>query len=280
MDETKTILLTGCSTGIGRHCAMWLSRREGWRVLASARKPADVEELNEHGVETLRIDVDDSDSVREGFDEALGRFGGRLDAVFNNAGFGIVAALEDTTREAFREVLETNVLGLHEVNRHALRVMRRQGHGRIVFNSSVLGFVTMRHRGAYNASKHAVEAIASTLRLELAGSGVHAISIQPGPIISRFRDNALAMHAKHVDAENSAFRDEYRRMEESWREDQRRPREAVFTLGPEAVYAALVKAIESDNPKPLYRVTVPTSLFWWLRRLLPIRVLDRSLSKV
>ena len=278
--ESKSILITGCSTGIGRHCALWLSRKGGWKVLAAARKADDVSELAKMGLDSLQMDVGNPASVEQGFNEAVERAGGRLDAVFGNAGFGIIGALEDTGLEPMEELFRTNVFGLHDLNRRAIRVMREQGGGRIILNSSVLGFVCMRHRGAYCATKHAVEALAATLRLELAGTGIHVVSLQPGPISSRFRDNAMRMHQKHIDADSSRHREEYRAITENWRSGRRSPNEQIFTLGPEAVYKTLVKALHAPKPKAQYRITVPTKMFWWLKRALPTKVLDAVIARV
>jgi len=276
----KTILITGCSTGIGRHCALRLARGGGWRVLASARKDGDLRELESRGLVTVRIDVGDPGGIEEGFARAVDLAGGRIDAVFNNAGFGIVGALEDVGADAMREIFDANVIGLHEMNRLAVRHMRGHGGGRIVLNSSVLGFVSTRFRGAYCATKHAVEALAQALRLELEGTGISVISLQPGPVTSRFRDNAMAMHFRHVRRDGSPFLEDYRRIEAAWKEGRRSRSEQAFTLGPEAVHKALVKALEADSPRAQYRITVPTSLFWWLKRALPTRLLDAVISRI
>ncbi len=276
----RTILISGCSTGIGRHCALHLARSGNWEVFASARREEDVKELRDMGLAAMHIDVDDPDSVARGFEHVLEQTDGRLDALFNNAGYGIMSAMEDLKREAFEDLLRTNVLGFHEMTRHAIRIMRIQGEGRIVFNSSVLGFVCMRHRGAYNASKHAVEGMAGTLRLELAGTGIHVVSIQPGPIVSRFRDTAMKMHHRHVDIEGSRFKEAYQRADANWRKGVRSPAERLFTLGPEAVCKALVKALDASSPRAQYRITIPTSLFWWLKRTLPTRLMDAIAAKV
>lgn len=273
MPDRRTILITGCSSGIGLHCARGLANR-GWRVFASCRRAADVERLREEGLEALQLDLDDPGQIAAAVDEVLGRTGGRLDALFNNGAYGQPGAVEDLSRDALRAQFETNLFGWHELTNRVIPVMRAQGHGRIVQNSSVLGFVALKWRGAYNASKFALEGLTDTLRLELAGSGIEVVLIEPGPIESRFRQNALAAYRRHIDPEHSAHREHYRATEARLeKEDTSDP----FTLGPEAVLVKLIHALESARPRPRYRVTLPTHAFALLRRVLPTRLLDRIL---
>jgi len=273
---TRSILITGCSSGIGYTCAHGLAAR-GWQVIASARKPADVDRLRAEGLTAVRLDLDDPASISDGLEQTLSATGGRLDALFNNGAFGLPGAVEDLTREALRAQLETNLLGWHDLTRRVIPLMRAQGHGRIVQNSSVLGLIALPFRGAYTASKFALEGLTDTLRLELRGSGIQVSLIEPGPILSRFRDNAHAAYRTYIDGENSVFRDTYGRME------QRLTKEGAaqpFTLPPEAVLKKLMHALESPRPKPRYYVTVPTHLMGTLKRLLPTTGLDWSLRRI
>jgi len=272
----KTILITGCSSGIGL-CSAHALQARGWRVFATARQPGDVDRLAGEGLESLRLDVADSVSLNTAVDEILSRSGGRLDALFNNGAYGQPGAVEDLSREALREQFETNVLGWHELTRRVLPAMRRQGHGRIVCNSSVLGLVALRYRGAYTASKYALEGLADTLRLELRGTGIHVVLIEPGPIESRFRANALRAYRRHIDPAHSVHRAAYERMEQ--RLEKQGPA-VPFTLPAEAVVKKLVHALESTRPRPRYYVTFPTWLFGTLKRVLSTRMLDRLLYRV
>lgn len=272
----KTILITGCSTGIGLCVAEGLSKR-GYRVFATARKAEDVERLAGLGLESLLLDVSDSASIRAAMAEILTRTGGRLDALFNNAGFGQPGAVEDLRREVLREQFETNVFGAIELANAVIPVMRQQGHGRILINSSLLGYVSLPFRGAYNASKYALEGFADTLRLELRGSGIHVALIEPGPITSRFRANAFALYRQNINAEASFFRDTYRVMEN--RLTKPGPAQP-FTLPPEAVLEKVIHALESRSPQIRYPVTFPAWLFAVLKRVLPQFVLDAILSRV
>ena len=266
----RSILITGCSSGIGHTVAHGLAAR-GWRVFATARKPADVERLQAEGLESLSLDLDDAASIRAAVEEVLRRTDGRLDALFNNGGFGQVGAVEDLTRASLREQFETNLFGWIELSNLVIPVMRRQGHGRIVMNSSVLGYAAFAYRGAYNAVKFAVEGISDTLRHELAGTGIHVVLIEPGPIVSRFRENCLPHFQKHIAWQTSVHRAQY----EGQLARLNKPGPAApFTLPPEAVLAKVVHAVESRRPRPRYPVTVPSVAFWWLKRFLPIRVMD------
>ncbi len=269
-----TILVTGCSSGIGHHVAHGLARR-GYRVFATARRSEDVQRLRAEGLEeALRLDLDDSASIRETVDRVLERTQGCLYALFNNGAYGQPGAVEDLSREVLRAQLETNLLGTHELTCAVLPAMRRQGYGRIVQNSSVLGFVAMPYRGAYNCSKFALEGLTDTLRLELADTGIFVSLIEPGPIRSRFRENAYRKFREHIDMERSPHRERYLRLVERL---QKEGDAAPFTLGPEAVLKKVIHALESRRPKTRYPVTFPTHLFALLKRLLPDRLLDRAL---
>lgn len=275
MKPNPTILITGCSSGIGHAVAHGLKAR-GWRVFATARRPDDVARLIGEGLESLVLDLDDSASIQAAFAQVMERTGGRLDALFNNGGFGQVGAVEDLTRAALREQFETNLFGWVELTNLAIPVMRRQGHGRIVMNSSVLGYAAFAYRGAYSAAKFALEGIADTLRHELRGSGVAVSLIEPGPITSRFRDNCRPHFEKHIDWQNSVHRRRYEL--QLARLNQPGPA-APFTLPPEAVLEKLLHALESRRPRPRYPVTVPAVAFWWLKRLLPVVAMDWLLMR-
>jgi NAD(P)-dependent dehydrogenase (short-subunit alcohol dehydrogenase family) len=271
----QTILITGCSSGIGECVARGLAQR-GWRVFATCRQAADVERLAASGLEALLLDVDDSASIDAALAEVLARSGGRLDALFNNAGFGQPGAAEDIPRAAMRAQFETNLFGAWELANKVLPVMRAHGHGRIIFNSSILGFAAMKWRGAYNASKYAMEGLCDTLRQELSGSGIHVSLIEPGPIRSRFRPNALEKFLANVDLERSVHRELYQKQLARLKKEGDA---APFTLGPEACLAACIKALDSERPKARYRVTTPTKVFWYLKRLLPSLWLDAVLRR-
>ena len=237
----RSILITGCSSGIGRCVAEGLQQR-GYRVFATARKAQDVADLQFRGLESLQLDLNRPASIRQAVEDILERTGGTLYALFNNGAYGQPGAVEDLSREVLRAQFETNLFGTHELTRYIIPVMRRQGHGRIIQNSSVLGFVAMAYRGAYNASKYALEGLTDTLRLELAGSGIHISLIEPGPITSRFRANARLMFQRNVDARNSVHRAAYEAMEKRLA----KPGPAApFTLPPEAVLKKVIHALES-----------------------------------
>ena len=271
-----SILITGCSSGIGLCVARGLKSR-GYRVFATARKAHDVQQLEADGFESLQLDLAHSDSIATAVDEILERTGGTLDALFNNGAYGQPGAVEDLSRDVLRVQFETNLFGWHELTNRVLPVMRRQGHGRIVQNSSVLGFVALRYRGAYNASKYALEGLTDTLRLELAGTDIHVSLVEPGPVTSRFRENALRAFQENIDADSSVHRDRYLAME-----DRLKTKGPVvpFTLPPEAVLKKVIHALESRRPKARYYVTFPTYLFGILKRLLSTRLLDKVLNKV
>jgi NAD(P)-dependent dehydrogenase (short-subunit alcohol dehydrogenase family) len=272
----KAVLITGCSSGIGLAVATGLKQR-GYRVFASARKAADVERLRAQGLESLRLDLTDSGSIRAAVETVLAETGGTLYALFNNGGYGQPGAVEDLSRQAIREQFETNLFGWMELTNLLIPVMRRQGEGRILQNSSVLGYIALKYRGAYNASKYAVEGWSDTLRLELRGSNIFVALIEPGPISSRFRQNAHAHFKRHINPAISIHRETYARMEQRFQtEGPVQP----FTLPPEAVLEKVIHALESKIPRARYPVTFPSHLFAWLKRILPASLLDRLLIKI
>jgi NAD(P)-dependent dehydrogenase (short-subunit alcohol dehydrogenase family) len=269
----RSILITGCSSGIGLCVAQGLQQRD-YRVFATARREESIEMLRNMGLESLRLDLDDSESIRDALVEILDRTGGTLDALFNNGAFGLPGAVEDLSRDAIRAQFETNFFGWLELTNLVLPVMRKQGFGRIIQNSSILGLVAMPYRGAYNSSKFAIEGMSDTLRLELRGSGIHISLIEPGPILSKFRANSVIALEKYIDIEHSVHADFYRRV--LARLKTQGPA-VPFTLPPEAVLDNVIRALESRRPRARYYVTVPTHVFALLKRLLPIRVLDKLL---
>ncbi len=272
----KSILISGCSSGIGLCVARGLHER-GYQVIASARRKEDVEKLHKEGFSAVQLDLDDTESIQQAVSETLTITGGKLYALFNNGAYGQPGAVEDLSRDTLRAQFESNLFGTVELTNQLIPIMRRQGFGRILQNSSLLGIVSLPYRGAYNASKYALEGITDTLRLELHGSGIHVSLIEPGPVESRFRANAFAMYKKHIDTEHSPHRDIYRRLEKRL---QKTGPAAPFTLPPQAVLKKVIHALESSRPRPRYYVTAPTWLFGILRRLLSTRMLDWVLRAI
>ena len=274
--EKRSILITGCSSGIGKCVAHGLQRR-GYHVFASVRNPDDRAALQAAGMESLVLDYRDPASIALAVEQVLEKTGGYLYALFNNGAYGQPGACEDLSREAIREQFETNVFGWMELTNLVIPVMRAQGYGRILQNSSVLGFAAMPMRGAYNASKFAIEGFSDTLRLELAGSGIHVSLIEPGPIESEFRSNAYRAFQRHIAVDDSAHRQRYEKMIARF---ETSGNVQPFTLPPEAVLKRVVHALESRKPKIRYPVTLPTYLFAALKRVLSDRMLDRILERV
>ena len=266
----RSILITGCSSGIGLASARMMKAR-GWRVFATARKDQDIARLkHEEGVESLYLDYAEPRSIAAAAEHVLAATDGRLTALFNNGAYGQPGAVEDVTPDVLRAQFEANVFGWHDLTCRIIPAMRRNGEGRIVFCSSVLGLIAAPYRGAYCASKFAIEALADTLRMELEEAGIKIVLIEPGPIATRFVEHALEAYRRNIDLEGSHHRDIYRsrlaRMEGGGKQS--------FKLGPEAVATKLVHALESTKPKPRYYVTFPTYAVALLRRLLPTRALD------
>lgn len=272
----QNILITGCSTGIGFDAAFALKKR-GHQVIASCRKSEDVQRLKDLGLEAIQLDVNDSQSIKQAMIQVLELTAGRLDVLINNAGYGQAGALEDISREVILQQFQTNVFGLLELTNQVIPLMRQQGYGRIINISSILGIISLPMRGAYNASKYAVEGLSDTLRLELKPSGIDVITIEPGPIESRFRDNCVDESLKRIDSSNSHFKRQYEVMLTSYKTAKSN---SAFTKSTEAVISKLVHAIESSRPKAKYPVTFPAHLFIFLKRILPTRLLDRVFALI
>lgn len=264
----RTILVTGCSSGIGLATAQILAN-QGWRVFATVRRAEQATHLGK--IETLLLEQTDSSSVQACAADVLARCDGHLDAVFCNAGLGVPGAVEDLSREAIQFQFETNVFGTIELINALMPSMRNQGHGRILINSSILGFAAMPYRGAYNASKFALEGFADTLRQELIGSNIFVSLIEPGPITSRFRANAQAQFKHWIKAKTSFHQAAYAAM--AARLAKIGPA-APFTLPAESVASRVCQCLSAKRPAARYRITVPTQVFWYLKRLLPTRLLD------
>lgn len=276
MPDQRTIIVTGCSSGIGAHCARAL-KAEGWRVFATVRKPEDLAPLEADGIEALVMDCTKHDTISALVETVTARTGGRIDALFNNGAYGQPGAVEDLSTDVLRIQFETNLFGWHELTRQVIPFMRRRGEGRIVQCSSILGLLPYRFPFAYTASKYALEGLSVTLRMELAGSGLHVSLIEPGPIASRFTANALAAIEANIDLDASPHAQEYRR--QLARLNGTGPVNR-HKLGPEAVYSVLKHALEARRPRPHYVVTTPARQGAWLKRLLPADVFYRLMRRL
>lgn len=270
-----TVLVTGCSSGIGYCVAKGLKER-GYNVYATARKQEDVDRLIKEGFKCLKLDYADSESVQDLANELMLLIGCDLYAVFHNGAYGQAGAVEDLSRDAMEKQFAANVFGWMELNNRLIVMMRQNNRGRIIFNSSVLGLISLPYRGAYNASKYAIEGFADTLRMELMDTGLEVSLIEPGPIESKFRANSLAAMKENIDMESSPHRDLYRKTVA--RLEKEGPA-VPFTLPPEAVLKKVVHALESPRPQARYYVTKPTYIFGFMKRILSTKWLDKLLLK-
>jgi NAD(P)-dependent dehydrogenase (short-subunit alcohol dehydrogenase family) len=271
----KTILITGCSSGIGLTCARGLKQR-GWRVLATARSEPDLQRLRDEGFEAIALDYRDTLSVQSCAAEASRLTDGKLYALFNNGAYGQPGAVEDVSRSVMEEQFAANFFGWHELTTLCLPMMRQLGEGRIVNCSSLLGLAALKFRGPYNASKFAIEGLTDTLRLELRNTPIRVITINPGPIESDFVKNARTAFERNIDMSKSNYKLDFERQ----RARLERGGNARFKLPASAVLEKLVKAIESPNPRAHYYVTTPTWLVAVARRILPQSAMDYFANRV
>ncbi|OAN82373.1 short-chain dehydrogenase [Sulfitobacter pontiacus] len=274
--QQRTILITGCSSGIG-YAAAHALRERGWKVFASCRQTRDCERLAAEGFDAPQLDYTDASSIATALDHVLEQTGGTLDALYNNGAHATPGAVEDLPTDALREIFESNFFGWHELTRKIIPVMRAQGHGRIIQCSSVLGLVTMPWRGAYNSTKFALEGLTDTLRIELRDTPIHVTLIEPGPITSNIRANSIPHFERWIDWKSSARKAQYESALLDRLYTARGPDR--FELPPQAVVDKLVHALEADRPRPRYYVTTPTRISGILKRILPTRALDWVLSR-
>lgn len=273
----KSILITGCSSGIGLDAAQTL-RTRGWRVFAACRQQADCDRLIAEGFESPRIDYCDDDSIQSGLADVLDATGGMLDALFNNGAHQLAGLVEDLPTAGLRAIFEANLFGWHDLTRKVIPVMRAQGHGHIVQCSSGIGLVAIPWRGAYAATKFALEGLSDTMRIELQGTGIQVVLIEPGPITTLFREKGIPYFEKYIDWRNSPRRSDYEtrllpRMYQGSGPDR-------FELPASAVTAKLVRALDSASPAPRYYVTTATYIGGYLKRVLSSRMIDRIVSRI
>lgn len=273
----RSILITGCSSGIGYDAAHTL-RKRGWRVFATCRKETDCERLRNEGLESVQLDNADPSSIVAALTEILTQTGGTLDAVYNNGAYGIPGLVEDLPRDALRAIFEANLFGYFDIINRLMPVFRKQGHGRVINCSSVLGLTALRFRGAYNATKFAMEGLTDTMRLENRHLPIHFILIEPGPITTMIRQKAQIQFERWIDWQNSPSRAYYERTVMPRLYDASGILDP-FELPPSAVTKKLIHALESRRPKPRYYVTAPTYFMGLMKRILTTRMLDRLASR-
>lgn len=272
----KNVLVTGCSSGIGYCVAKGLKER-GYKVFVTARKEEDLQRLQAEGLTAIHLDYADPESVDDLANELILRTNNEIYAVFHNGAYGQPGAIEDLSRAAIEEQFATNVFGWIQLTNRLLPFMRHINEGRIIFNSSLLGIVSLPYRGAYNASKYAIEGFADTLRLELRDTDIEVSLIEPGPIESKFRENGLIKFKQYIDIDSSFHRDKYRKVLQRL---ETKGAAVPFTLPPESVLKRVEKILKTDKPKAHYYVTFPTYFFCYLKRILSASWMDKVIMKV
>ena len=272
----QNILITGCSSGIGLQTAITLKENR-YKVYATARKDDDVQMLKDLGFDAYKVDVTNKEDIEKILDYILEK-DKKLDAVFNNAGFGQPGAVEDISVETLKKQFETNVFGLHEVTFQTMKIFRKQGFGKIIQHSSVLGIISLKFRGAYNASKYAIEGLADTIRQEVMGSNIYISSINTGPVTSKFRENALKNFNQNIDVENSFFKDTYKK--ELKQRLESKEDKTPFNLPATSVANVVLEIMQATKPKPRYYVTKATYILGFAKRVLPTSLLDKLLNRI
>ena len=274
----KTVLITGCSSGIGLETALLL-KKKGYRVFATARKKKDVKHLKKLGFEAFLLDLRKYETINDTLKKILKLTNGKLDVLFNNGAYGQPGAVEDLTTDVLKEQFETNLFGWHELTRKTIKIMRDQGsYGMIIQHSSVLGLVSLKYRGAYNASKYAIEGLSDTLRLELADTDIKIVTLNTGPVKSKFRENALKMFKKNIDVKHTYFRSVYKKELKKRLESNKD--DTPFTLEANETANIVEGIISSKTPKPRYYITKATYLLGFFKRILSTRMLDSILKRI
>ncbi|MGM0533598.1 MAG: SDR family NAD(P)-dependent oxidoreductase, partial [Campylobacterota bacterium] len=258
------VLITGCSSGIGFACAKQL-RQSGHGVFAVVRKEEDVTKLQDLGCVVYNLDVTHRGKVDAMFAD-LKQQGVGLDVVFNNAGYGQPGALEDVTVEVLKQQFETNVFGLFYITQKAAAYMKAQkSGGKILQHGSILGLVSLAYRGAYNASKYALEGLNDTLRLELAGSGVQIATVNTGPVRSRFRHNAMKMFEANIDQKNSDYAQVYSK--KVAKRLHAKDSGDIWTLDSREAARQIVAIMGKKRVQPRYYITKAAAILAFVKRL-------------
>lgn len=270
------ILITGCSSGIGLAAAQLL-HQHGHNIIATARKQSDVEHLKTLGLDALLLDITKYETVHTALDFFIQKYQ-TLDVVFNNAGFGQPGAVEDISVEVLKKQFETNVFGTHYLTCEALKIMRQQGYGKIIQHSSVLGLISLKFRGAYNASKYALEGLNDTLRQELMGTNIYISTLNTGPVTSNFRKNALKNFQKNIDIETSVFKEVYNKELKERLESNKE--DTPFTISSQKAAKTILKIVKTKKPKPRYYITKATHILGFAKRILNTPLLDKLLSRI
>ncbi|MCF6765182.1 SDR family NAD(P)-dependent oxidoreductase [Thiotrichales bacterium 19S3-7] len=271
--KKQTILITGCSHGgIGYACANYL-KSKGHQVFASVRAPDDLEKLKNEGFDVYLIDVNNQEQIVNAFNDILKKTNNKLDVVFNNAGFAQAGALEDIPTRYLKEQFETNFFAVHNITRIALKVMRKQGYGKIIQHGSVLGLISLKYRGAYNASKYALEGMVDTMRQELNGSNIYMTILNTGPVTSNIRANSMKT-IKNIEIEGSSYIQQYEKLIAGKHKKVPFNKEAI------AVARVVEKILKVNKPAPRYSITKFTRLAKFLKSILPTKLLDRILNKI
>ncbi|RLA74355.1 MAG: short-chain dehydrogenase [Epsilonproteobacteria bacterium] len=273
MKNKTSVLITGCSSGIGQETAIYLNK-QGYDVHSTARYQKDVLSLSKQGLKAYKLDVTKKETIKECLKQILKQTNGKIDVLFNNAGYGQMGAMEDISTNVLKKQFETNVFGLFEMTNEVLKIMLQAGHGKIIQHSSVLGLVSLKYRGAYNASKYAVEGLSDTLRLELKDTNIYISLLNTGPVTSSFRENAIKSLKKNVNIEASRFKDRYIKSINATKSD------VPFNLEAIDVAKVVEKIIKTDKPNPRYYITKATYIFGFFKRVLSTSLLDKILAKV
>ena len=272
----QNILITGCSSGIGLETAKIL-KDNGYKVYATARKKQDVKQLRTLGFISYKLDVTKPKNIQKVLSKILEE-DKTLDAVFNNAGYGQPGAVEDVSVDVLKEQFETNVFGLHEVTLQVMKIFRKQGFGKIVQHSSVLGIISLKFRGAYNSSKYAIEGLNDTLRQEVVGTNIFISVINTGPVTSKFRENALKKFEQNIDIENSFFTPTYK--QELHERLKSTNDNTPFNLPASSVGNIVLEIMKTSQPKPRYYVTKATTILGFAKRILSTNALDKLLNRI
>ncbi len=274
--QTRTVLVTGCSSGIGEAAARYL-RDHGWTVFPTARKAEDLEKLRADGFDPVELDLASSASVQACMAAVLDRVPEGLGGIVNNAGMAMPGAVEDLNRDALRRQFEVNVFGSQELTNGLIPTLRKQGWGRIVNVSSIYGLIAAPMVGNYCASKYALEALSDAQRIELSGTGISLSLIEPGPIVSAFRRNAAAAMEESVISDEVRYADSYRK--EAARRKKQFKKVDFINRPPEDVAKKILHALESPRPKRRYVVTIPAHLGAFMSRFVPAAWLDLLMAR-
>ena len=272
--KTKNILITGCSSGIGKNVAITLHNK-GWRVFATCRSKTDCTFFKKLGIESFPLDLLKEESINCAVNLVKEKTKSQLDVLFNNGAYAIPGAIQDIPRSAMREIFEVNVFGQIDLINRCIPLMMSSDYPKIINCSSVLGFMSLPYRGLYSATKYSLEALTDALRRENYNNKIRFVLIQPGPINTNIKKKSIKHFEKWIDWKKSIHQKTYEnKVIKRLYDNNYKDTLNNYELKPDAVTKIIIKVLNSKNPKVRYKITMQTKIAQFMIKIFPTNLLD------